>query len=160
MVNRRGKPAVEGSLKRKGKKQQSLAALCQTYSIDGTRLLIDRMLDTNPKTRLSDGDLIKVVEIINSRAFGKPVARKEVDVETTVDIRVQHLDALKNLATERLKVIEGKDTAKQSFADAKDLPPSNARALTLEHAAPAATSDPGQAQDVVVEGSKQGGEAA
>ena len=146
MVNRRNKPAKEGSDSRKAFKQQSLAALCQTYSIDGTRLLIDRMLDTNEATRLSDGDLIKVVEIINSRAFGKPVARKEIDVETTVDIRVQHLEALKGMADDRLKLIKGKDNAKQSFANNKDQAPSDAHALTLEHAAPAAIDQPSEAR--------------
>ena len=75
---------------------KSIAALCQKYSIPATRVLINRVLSDN----MSDSDLIRAVETINARAFGRPT----VTVEATVDVNVQvdHLHAMRDAAKRRL----------------------------------------------------------
>ena len=75
---------------------KSIAALCQKYSIPATRVLINRVLSDS----MTDSDLIRAVETINARAFGRPT----VTVETTVDVNVQidHLSAMKRAAKRRI----------------------------------------------------------
>ena len=79
---------------------RSIAALCQKYSIPATRVLINRVLSDT----MTDSDLIRAVETINSRAFGRPT----MTVEQTVDVNVQvdHLSAMKLAATRRLELAD------------------------------------------------------
>jgi hypothetical protein len=89
-------PQNLGRAKNKKIAAQTVTGLCRKYSVPATRELVNRVLSGT----MSDADLIKAVVVINDRAHGKVSTPMEHNV--TVDLNLDHLEALKSFATKRI----------------------------------------------------------